>query len=123
MDQPPHIELSMKSNDETTVVRLVGNEQKQLPSSSCFESMEQASTFFKTGSLGFSASRDPTRSDGLLLQTDQWIIGPLAVSEVQSSYFEDGRKFPQGTITFDHALIMRDIAHEWHRAEDMSHEA
>jgi hypothetical protein len=30
-----------------------------------------------------------------------------------SSYFTDHTRFPAGTIAFDCALIMRNIAHEW----------
>jgi hypothetical protein len=36
-----------------------------------------------------------------------------------SSFFEDEKRFPRGSVQFDHALIMRDIPHEWHEAEDL----
>jgi hypothetical protein len=38
---------------------------------------------------------------------------------VYSSYFADKALFPAGSITFDCALLMRDIAHEWQAAADM----
>ena len=28
-------------------------------------------------------------------------------------------RFPNGSIELDHALVMRDILHEWHKAEDI----
>jgi hypothetical protein len=33
----------------------------------------------------------------------------------------DPQRFPAESVQFDHALIMQDIAHEWHSAEDMDH--
>jgi hypothetical protein len=41
------------------------------------------------------------------------------VTHVHSSYFEDELRFPAGSILFDHALVMRDIQHEWHKADDL----
>ena len=36
-----------------------------------------------------------------------------------STYFADESAFPKGTVTFDCALIMRNIAHEWHAGAPM----
>jgi len=33
-----------------------------------------------------------------------------------SSLFEDERRFPRGSIEFDHALVMRDTASVWRSA-------
>lgn len=40
------------------------------------------------------------------------------VTRVQSSFFAVRTRFPEGSIEFDHALVMRDLPHEWHQAED-----
>jgi hypothetical protein len=56
--------------------------------------------------VGFSTS-DGDRLDGLALRTHEWKVEPLAVDRVYSSFFES---LP---ATFDCALLMRDIAHEW----------
>ena len=90
-----------------------------LPSSSCFDSLLEASAFFEGGCLGYSVTRDETRLDGLLLRTLEWRVEALAVTTARSSYFDDGARFPSGSVEFDHALIMRDILHEWHQAEDL----
>ena len=123
IDDGKQIQLSMRSVDETVGLRVSGSEEECFPRSSCFASLPEASAFFEAGSLGYSPSRDGARSDGLLLRTNGWRVGILALSEVSSSYFEDVNRFPRGTIAFDHALIMRNIAHEWHNAEDMVHQA
>lgn len=115
------IQLSMRSVDETVSLKIAGGEGEFFPGSSCFASLNEASAFFEAGSLGYSPSDKGARSDGLLLRTNGWRVGVLAVSEVSSSYFEDSNRFPKGTIAFDHALIMRNIPHEWHSAEDMMH--
>ena len=44
---------------------------------------------------------------------------PLAVEQVESSFFSDKSAFPVGSVTFDHALIMRDLSHQWHEEADM----
>jgi hypothetical protein len=98
---------------------VVGQDADSLPASSCFASLAEASAFFEGGSLGYSVTRNGERLDGLLLRTVDWRIRALAVSEVYSSFFADRARFPDGSVEFDHALIMRDVIHEWHKAEDL----
>ena len=64
-------------------------------------------------------THDPKRLDGLNLKTNEWQVEPLNVTSVRSSYFSDEAKFPAGSIEFDHALIMKNVSHEWHSAEDL----
>src|SRR5690606_21373759 len=40
----------------------------------------------------------------------------VMIDGARSSYFEDPRRFPPGSIDFDCALLMRSIPHEWERA-------
>jgi len=49
----------------------------------------------------------------------QWRVRALAVTKVHSTFFADRNRFPERTIEFDHALVMRDIPHQWHTAEDL----
>jgi len=119
LDRGGHIEFSMQSLDETVSVKVVGDEADALPSTSCFGSLAEASTFFERGSLGYSVTRNGGRLDGLLLRTLDWRLRALSVTEVQSSYFADHQRFPEGSAQFDHALVMRDLQHEWHKVEDL----
>ena len=64
-------------------------------------SLEEASAFFQAGSLGYSATRDPSRFQGLELRCLNWQAEPLEVEEVRSSFFEDESLFPKGSIEFD----------------------
>jgi len=113
------IRFKMKSEDAKVEVRIDAQIASTLPTNSIFSSLAQASSFFEKGSVGYSVTRDPERLDGLKLQTDKWLVQPLEVSNIYSSYFADKTKFPEGSIEFDHALIMRDIEHEWHTADDL----
>jgi hypothetical protein len=91
-----------------------------LPASSIFKDLAAASAFFESGSLGYSATNNPARYDGLELQTHQWQVQPLDVSQVYSHFFEDSGEFPAGSVEFDCALLMRNIPHEWHDYGQMS---
>jgi len=118
-DSKGHIELSMESRDGKVSVRVVGDETDWLPASSLFGSLQEASAFFEGGSLGYSVTRDGQRLDGLLLRTLDWRVRALSVNEVYSSFFADKQRFPEDSIQFDHALVMRDLLHEWHQADDL----
>ena len=113
------ISLQMESRDASVKVEIEGSIASDLPESSIFKSLAESSYFFEGGSLGYSVTSDSGRLDGLRLQTDEWRVEPLEVSRISSSYFSNREKFPTGAIEFDHALIMRDIKHEWHSADDL----
>lgn len=110
------IDLEMASRDAQTSVRLRARPARELPPASIFGSLDQSSAFFEAGSLGFSPRTGSTRLDAMRLQTQGWRVQALDVDEVYSSFFFDIEHFPQGSITFDHALLMRNIEHEWHSA-------
>lgn len=113
------ISLSLESADSVVVVKLEGTTAEALPGTSIFSSLAEASAFFEAGSLGYSVTQDSNRLDGLNLRTEQWRVEPLRIRTINSSYFSDETKFPRGSIEFDHALIMKNVAHEWHSAEDL----
>ena len=114
-----HIRMRMESLDHAVKVTLSATSSADLPQGSCFRSLGEASKFFEAGSLGYSATSNGERLDGIQLWTQQWKVEPLSVEEVYSSYFSDNSIFPEGTSSFDCALIMRNIQHEWHAANDL----
>lgn len=113
------ISFSMESQDGEIKVGLAGRISDALPDSSIFPSLSLASSFFEPGSLGYSVTGDARRLDGVVLETKEWRVEPLKLESVKSSFFADEQKFPPGSVEFDHALIMRNIAHEWHSAADL----
>jgi len=113
------ISLSMQSEDGDVNVQVSGSISTELPRTSIFRSTSEASRFFETGSLGYSVTTDAHRLDGLRLQTREWRVEPLEIEQVFSSYFSDESTFPSGSAEFDHALILRNIAHEWQTTSDL----
>lgn len=113
------ISLSMKAKDNAVAVEVSGSVAESLPANSIFKSLQAASTFFEKGSLGLSVTNDPQRLDSIALKTDQWRVEPVDLKSVYSSYFADESKFPKGSARFDHALLMRNINHEWLSASDL----
>ena len=105
------------SDDDDTHVAVVARLADRLPPASIFPSLEAASAFFEQGAVGYSPGADAGAFQGLRLHSFRWQIEPLAVSRVESSFFADSRRFPPGTCSFDCALLMRHIDHEWHEQE------
>jgi hypothetical protein len=106
--------LKVQSNDGTTCVRVFARLTDQLPDDSVFRSLAEASEFFRRGSLGWSSRPTDGEFDGLELRCREWRMEPLALEEVRSSFFENGKSFPPGSAQFDSAFLMRNIPHEWH---------
>jgi hypothetical protein len=111
--------VALRSDDGDTRVLVSGRVAEQLPSSSVFPSVDDASEFFEMGSLGYSATHSNGRFDGLELRCKNWHVEPLEIDRVESSYFENESYFPRGSVQFDCALLMRGIRHEWHGCEDL----
>ena len=113
------LRVAFESDDGRARVKVVGRVADALPPGSIFASLDEASRFFEGGALGYSATGDPARYDGLELRCKTWSVQPLEVEAVRSSYFDDLAKFPRGSATFDCALLMRGVEHEWHTREDL----
>ena len=105
-------EVAFKSADGTSLA-VTALETERLDTDSIFASLEEASDFFKAGSTGFSPCGDGCTFEGLELITHEWEVTPLSVVEVHSSFFENRKMFPEESITFDNALLMKNIRHEW----------
>jgi Uncharacterized conserved protein (COG2071) len=113
------IDFEMRSDDGLVRVDLQVHEIQNLPTTSHFASLEDASQFFKDGSVGYSQTANGSRLDGIQFQTRHWTVAPLEVDHVFSSFFHDPKVFPDGSVHLDCALIMRDVPHEWHSVAEM----
>ncbi len=112
--------LNMDSLDGSAHVSVDGIATNDLPIDSIFSDVAECSHFFQAGSVGYSPSNSSQEFDGLELRTRSWNLRPLDVLQVRSSFFEDRTVFPQGSVTFDSALLMRGIEHEWHSRDSVS---
>jgi len=118
-DDGGHVGLDMRSADQAVSVRVSGAATDALPPESIFATVKEASDFFEPGSVGYSATAGGHRLDGIELRTQGWEVRPLRVESVESSYFDDRSLFPSDSVHFDCALVMRNLAHEWHAAAEM----
>ena len=118
-DEGSRISMSIRARDGRMAVHLRARESDSLPATSCFGSLAESSAYFEGGSVGYSVTRDCCRFDGIRLETDGWQVRPLSVEHLESSFFADESAFPAGSVTFDHALVMRDLSHQWHGEADM----
>jgi len=107
-------QLAIRSDDEQTRIIVDASLRTDLPQSSVFASLADASAFFEAGSLGISPGHQPGQFDGMELRAVGWKVELLDVHHVTSSFFDRSDLFPPGTVTFDNALLMRRIEHEWH---------
>ena len=107
------------SDDGETRLTVRARRTNRLPPSSVFESSAEASAFFQGGSVGYSATSQPSRFHGVELHCFNWAVEPLEVEEVQPSFFENESLFPRGSISFDCALPMRGIDHAWRARSDL----
>lgn len=113
-DDGEHVDIAYAARDGSVSAQVTGDRAQFLPADSCFDSPSEASQFFECGSCGYSAAWAGDRLDGLELRVRDWRTDPFAVSAVHSSVFEDESVFPAGSAVLDHALVMRNINHEWH---------
>ncbi len=109
------ISIKIKAADiSKDLVVIEAIESENFPENSVFTSLEDSSRFFEAGCIGYSSRPNSSRMDGLLLKVENWRVSPLSILNVESSYFDDTSIFPPDSVEFDHALLMRDIPHEWH---------
>lgn len=103
-------EISFRSDDNTSL-SIKAKETNIWNEESVFKNLDCVSNFFEDGSVGYSPDKDDF--DGLELKTYNWKVSLLVVEDVKSSFFENERIFPKGSVKFDNALLMKDIEHEW----------
>lgn len=107
--------IDFKSSDDTEIL-IDAAETDSFSDKSIFGTLNNASDFFENGDLGYSPNK--AKFDGMRLKAYNWKVRPLQVVRVRSSFFENEKIFPKGSVTFDNALLMTNIEHEWRSEED-----
>jgi hypothetical protein len=108
-----NLHVAFASTDGTAHVSIDISVAARLQGSALFADLQAASEFFRRSSVGFSASRNSRKLDGLELRATRCVIEPAEVQAEYSSFFNDGRLLPPGSATIDCALLMRDIPVTW----------
>jgi len=119
-DRDGGISIRVVAEDkDNPLMDLKVRETDEFPETSVFGSLDESSRFFEGGCIGYSSRPNSRELDGLLLKVPEWQVSPLKVHRVQSAFYDDTSIFPAGSIHLDHALLMRDIRHEWHSEPTM----
>lgn len=106
-EQPGRLRVAYATNDGSTAVDVEVRVADRLGDSVLFEDVEQASDFFRLGSIGYAVGREPDEFEGLELTAAQWRIEPCVVDRAASSFYDDRSIFPTGSIALDSALMLR----------------
>lgn len=104
-----HVDFMSSDN---TQISIDATQVQKFNTNSIFKTLDNVSDFFKNGSDGYSPNGK--KFEGLKLKTYDWEVKPLEVTSIKSSFFDNENLFPSGSITFDNALLMTNIEHEWH---------
>ncbi len=114
METEDCFDVEMRARDGGAYVHVRARASDELPTGSVFGSLTTASKFFQGGAVGWSARSEGWEFEGMELRCREWRMEALAAEAVKSSFFGDEELFTAGSAIFDSALLMRNIAHEWH---------
>lgn len=112
-DTGAEIDFNMQSRDNAACIHLHVTTADHFSTHSLFPSLSEASRFFEEGCDGFSPNTRQSGLDGIRLCVENWAVTPLQIHLASSAWFDDQSQFPTGTAHMDHALLMRDIPHQW----------
>lgn len=102
--------VEVASRDGLIQIGVAASVAETVMAGSLFQSIEEASRFFRCASVGYT----PTDTDGVFdaveLRTEGWGIQPLRVDVAGSSYFGDTVRFPRGSVVLDSAFLMGNLA-------------
>jgi hypothetical protein len=111
--------IAMTSDDGQAAVAVRAQLADNWPDSSVFHSAGEAAAFFAAGAVGYSPAPAAGSYHGLELRCHCWNVEPLAVESLRSSFMDDPRLLPPGSVEFDSAFLMRGVPHEWHACRDL----
>jgi hypothetical protein len=115
VDTGDRVEINIKSWDGENDLHTAVETAEEVAAGSVFKTVEQLSSFFEQAPLGYSPRRGKDRLDAVRLQANSWSGQPLAVRQLESTYFSNSSRFPAGSVEVDSAFMMRDIEHTWIR--------
>lgn len=74
--------------------------------STLFPSVDDASSFYRSGRVGWSLGRDGRRVEPVAFRAEDWKVEPARLHRLRSSFFD---ALPEGAAVFDSVLVMRDL--------------
>ncbi len=116
-ERDDEFQVEVSSNDGSTHVAFAGRLTTDWTANSVFGSIDDASEFFKGGATSYSPAKEIGAFDGMELHARHWKVEPLVTTTFESSFVDS---LPAGSVTFDSALLMRGIEHEWRSRASIS---
>ncbi len=108
-----HFEISMTSHDRECRVEIAARIADRVMPGSVFGSLDEASRFFGSAPIGYSARPGSAVLDAVQLDCHGWQLVSLTIDRAISTYFEDLDSFPPGSVEPDSAFLMRRIETIW----------
>jgi hypothetical protein len=105
-------DIEARSRDGEMRIAIEAHDAEEF-TSNLFGSLEEVSSFFECGSVGFSPDRGGCEIEGVKMTAQGWNMQPLEVHKVESSFYDNEEVFPKGSVAFDCALIMKDLPVLW----------
>jgi hypothetical protein len=118
-DEPDRLQMDVTTADHSADVRFSARRSRDWTATTSFSSFDEVSEFFRKGDCGFSCSLEGDRLEGLQLKTLRWQMEPLALDFHECAFYNDTTRFSSGSISFDSALLMRGVPHEWHEIKNI----
>jgi hypothetical protein len=101
------------SDDGVVSVEVRARQAERIPASSLFDSLHEASEFYRRDSVGHSPSRNGDACEAMEFLPKTWDAQPLEIESLHSNWFDDESRFPRGSIELDSALLMRAVDATW----------
>jgi hypothetical protein len=113
-----HFHVRYRSDDGAVGIEVRAAVAGRLPEGSLFDTLDDASEFFRRDNVGYSPATGGGSCDGVELRTTEWNVRALEIASMHSSWFDDESRFPPGSIELDSALVMRGIPARWVALDD-----
>jgi hypothetical protein len=104
------LHVAFRSRDDNVEVDVVVSIEQELDDSRLFPNVEDASSFFEQGAVGFSPGHDPSKLEAVQLTTHAWRVEPCRIGHARSTFFD---RLPTGAAQLDCALVMRRVPVAW----------
>ena len=106
-------QVRINSRDRAVTVAVRARLTEDVTAGSVFSDVDQASQFFRSAPVGYAATPKAGTLDGGELSTCGWGMSALELLDVESSFFDDRRRFPQETAVLDSAFLMEGLDTSW----------
>jgi hypothetical protein len=115
--------IEVESRDRHVSIAVDARLAEHVMPGSLFDTLEEASDFFRGAPVGYAATPTAGVFDGVELATDGWDLRPVHIDKIASSFFEDTTRFPVGSTTLDSAFLMGGLTTTWHPRDELHAEA